>query len=548
MTNDFTQLGLQAPLLQATEDLGYTDPTPIQIGVIPLMLSGQDVIGQAQTGTGKTAAFALPILQNLEAGQRVPQALVLAPTRELAMQVAEAMVDYGRHLKVRVLAVYGGQAYGPQIGQLKKGVDVVVGTPGRLMDLIDRKVLDLKSVTCVVLDEADEMLSMGFIDDIESILQETPETRQTTLFSATLPKQIRHLAARYLKDPQEVTIERKQLTVEAIEQRHYLVNERDKSAALARLFETEEISSALIFVRTRAGTSQLANELGRRGFPAEALSGELEQNARERVLERFRQNQIKVLVATDVAARGLDIDDISHVFNYDLPEDPEIYVHRIGRTGRAGKSGTAISLINPKQTGLLRRIEGFTRQQVRRVKLPTLEEIKEKREDELLGQVRIWLQRGRGQRERQIILDLMEEGHDPVDIATAALKIARAEEKQRPIAEISEVRERNSSASNRPVRQHTRRKSSQRFKNRTSSHEEGMVRMTLSAGKSQGIRPNDVVGAIAFHADIPGYSIGAIHIDDQQTLVDVPEKFVNKVLARNGKYKIRRQDIKLEIA
>ena len=287
---------------------------------------------------------------------------MLAPTRELAMQVADAVWEYGKHLKVRVLAVYGGSSYSRQITRLKKGVDVVVATPGRLLDLLERGVLDLSGVRTVVLDEADEMLKMGFIEDVENILATTPETRQTALFSATVPGPIRRLADKYMRDPQSVTIQREQVTAEMIEQRCYLVNERDKLAALTRLFEVEDVTSALIFVRTRVESGELANELTVRGFPAEALNGDLSQDARERTMSRFRNNQIKVLVATDVAARGLDVDDISHVFNYDLPDEAELYVHRIGRTGRAGKTGLAISLVTPREKRKLFAVERFTHQ------------------------------------------------------------------------------------------------------------------------------------------------------------------------------------------
>jgi ATP-dependent RNA helicase DeaD len=401
MTTDFPQFNLHPEVLQAVADAGYTTPTPIQAGVIPLMLTGEDVIGQAQTGTGKTAAFALPMLNNLEPGLGFVQGLVLAPTRELAMQVAKAMYEFGQHRGIRVLAVYGGQPYSRQITRLKKGVDVVVGTPGRLLDLIRKKALDLSQTHTVVLDEADEMLSMGFIEDIEAILGATPPIRQTALFSATLPKEIRRLADTYLIDPKSITIEREQLAVAAIEQRYYLVNNADKLAALTRLFEMEEISRALIFVRTRVGTGELANELTVRGFPAESLNGDLSQEARERVMARFRNDQIKVLVATDVAARGLDIDDISHVFNFDLPEELEVYVHRIGRTGRAGKTGIAISLLTPREQGRLRRIEKFAGQSIARATLPTAQEIARHRETQLLGQVEVWLQRDRCRRERE---------------------------------------------------------------------------------------------------------------------------------------------------
>jgi ATP-dependent RNA helicase DeaD len=555
MTLQFNDLDLRPELVQAVTERGYTEPTPIQAGVIPAMIAGQDVIGQAQTGTGKTAAFALPLLQNLEPDQKRPQGLVLAPTRELALQVAEAITAYGQFCRVRVLAVYGGQAYGPQIGGLKRGADIIVGTPGRIIDLLDRKVLDLSGIRTLVLDEADEMLSMGFIEDIENILSQTPETRQTALFSATLPAPIRRLADRYMHDPQSITIQREQVTVAAIEQRYYMVNEIDKTAALTRLFEVEEITSALIFVRTRAGTGDLANELTVRGFPAEALSGELSQDARERTLNRFRQNQVKVLVATDVAARGLDIDDISHVFNFDLPEDPEIYVHRIGRTGRAGKTGIAISLITPRERRRLREVEDFTRQKLNRANLPTIEEIYARRESLLQQQVTVWVQRGRCKAERAIVDAMVAEGHDPLEIATAALKIARGGEKQRPIAPIGEVVDAprkfgRDFRSERPERRDRSfgRGSRPQAGGRGESHETGMVRLSLSAGRAHGIRPADVVGTIAFHADIPGHTIGRISIQDNHTFVDIPESLVHQVLAKNGAYNIRRQPVTLEKA
>lgn len=541
MTTEFYQLNLHPQVLQAVAETGYTTPTPIQADVIPVMMASQDVIGQAQTGTGKTAAFSLPILHNLIPGQKYVQGLVLTPTRELALQVAEAMQDYGRYRGVRVLAVYGGQPYGRQISALKRGVDVVVGTPGRLLDLLKRNVLNLSTVQTVVLDEADEMLSMGFIEDIEAILKETPPARQTALFSATLPPEIRNLAGSYMHNPQTITIKRDQLTVAAIEQRYYLINHKDKLAALTRLFEVEPISSALIFTRTRLGTGELANQLTVRGFPAESLNGDLSQEARERVMERFRNNQITVLVATDVAARGLDIDDISHVFNFDLPEDPEAYVHRIGRTGRAGKTGVAISLITPKETWRLNRIEKFARTQITQATLPTTADIKTHREAQLLEQIDVWLRRDRCRRELEIVTGLVENGADPLQIAAVALKLARAEEKQRPIAAISPVE--TASARNSRKKRKPRAGGTNNGSRSPQSHEEGMVRLSLSKGRRHGVRPNEVVSTIAHYANIPGHSIGKIFIDDQHTLVDVPEQFAPKVLAKTNTYRLRRQPV-----
>ena len=561
MTTDFASLNLREELVQAITGLGYSEPTPIQSAIIPIMLQGADVIGQAQTGTGKTAAFALPILQNFR-HQRHVQALVLAPTRELALQVADSMTVYGKHLDVSILAVYGGQPYGPQISRLNRGVDVVVGTPGRLLDLIERNALNIKHISVLVLDEADEMLNMGFMEDVEKILAGTPAERQTALFSATMPSRIRSLANRFMRDPQHVNIKRDTLTLASTEQRYYLVHENDKTNALTRLFETEPIKSALIFTRTRAETATLANELVVRGIPAEAIHGDLDQNARERVLGRFRANQLKVLVATDVAARGLDIEDISHVFNYHLPDDAEVYVHRIGRTGRAGKTGVAITLLSPREKRRLREVEALTKQPIQKMELPTVAEIQRHRESEVVEKMKIWLGRGRFKRELEMVQELIEAGHDPLNIAAAALKIARADEKQRPIAEIQEVKARvdDRREGRNGERQHLHRmpapgkkefpREGRRGEGKTrqrgdESHEEGMVRLKLNKGKMHGIRPNDIVGTIAFHANIPGYSIGKIRIEDKYTFVDFPEDLVDQVMKHNGNYRIGKEKFSL---
>ena len=542
MASEFTQFELHPQLIKALLELNYTTPTPIQSATIPVLLTGKDVIGQAKTGTGKTAAFSLPILQKLVSNQKSVQSLILTPTRELAMQVANSIYDYGRYNSVKVLAIFGGQSYRSQISRLRAGVNIVVGTPGRLLDLIQQKALNLNSIKTVILDEADEMLSMGFIEDIETIFNEIPAERQVGLFSATLPREVRNLATSYLKDPQHISIENKRLTVDTIEQRYYLVNERDKLAALTRLFEIEEITRAIVFTRTRANSTELANKLITRNFTAEALNGDLSQDARLRVLGRFQKNQLKVLVATDVAARGLDIDDISHVFNYDLPLDPEVYVHRIGRTGRIGKTGIAISLIPPKELYSLRRIESYAKQKVTQATLPTVEDIVNHREQELLKQVNVWLQRGRCKQEREMVLKLIEQGHQPIDIAAVALKLARAEEKQRPIAAIGKVE-----SPHNKYKQSGEGRKRKRLSNRVSDfREEGMVQLSLSKGKVHGVRPNDVVGVIAYHAGIPGHTIGKIQIQKERTLVDVPEKLVSQVLAKTGSYKIHKQAITIE--
>jgi len=577
--NGFSRLDLNPKLLENIISLGYTEPTPIQSDIIPLMLAGQDVIGQAQTGTGKTAAFSLPILNALYEGEKRSkhvQNLILTPTRELAIQVAKAVNDYGRERNTSVLAVYGGQSYDRQIGRLRKGVEVVVGTPGRLLDLIRQRKLDLSEVQTLILDEADEMLSMGFIEDIEAILERTPDDRQTALFSATMPQPIRRLADRYMHSPQSVTIKRKQLTGSTIEQRYYLINEADKLAALTRLLEMDDVTSALIFVRTRAETSQVADALTARMYPADALNGELSQRAREHILGRFRRGQCNILVATDVAARGLDIENISHVINYDVSYEPESYVHRIGRTGRAGRDGISITLVTPKEEWRLHRIEGYTKQKMTRGTLPTKEEIQAARDQKLQEQVMVWLRRGRCQHERGMVAELVEQGHDPIEIAAAAMKIARAEDKQRPIAAITPVKEfrnqRNERSSNRRDGRrggqrddrrrgrhndrHNDRRGDRRedrhggktnHKNdRQRSQEQGMIRLVLNAGKLDGIRPNDVVGTIASYANIPGNSLGAIIIRENYTMVDVQENYVENILTSKRSYRIRKKPVQIE--
>jgi ATP-dependent RNA helicase DeaD len=545
MTTEFSQLGLIPQLKQAVSELGYIIPTPIQLQIIPLMLAGHDVIGQAQTGTGKTAAFILPILQTIEPGQRGIKALVLAPTRELALQVAQAASELGKGLNVRVLAVYGGQPYGHQISRLRQGVDIVIGTPGRLKDLINKRELDLGHVKTVVLDEADEMLSMGFIEDIEEILSTIPAEHQTALFSATIPPRIGGVAKKFMNSPKSISIKSEHLTVDAIDHRYCLVNKRDeKLAVLTRIFEIEDIASALIFVKTRVGTSDLVNELMAHGFSAEALNGDLNQQTREQVLNRFRRNQTAILVATDVAARGLDIDDISHVFNYDLPDDPELYVHRVGRTGRAGKKGIAISLLTGQEKWHLQQIERFTKQEITRIPIPKTEDIEKHREDKLLEQMIVRLKSGDCQKELQIVTRLEEKGYDTVQIAATALKIARGQDTNRPIAPISEVVE------GRKQKPKTENKYGKKENGRGGSefsHEAGMVRMTLNAGKSQGIVPADVVGTIARCAEFPGSAIGAIRIMEKHTLVDIPQKYLAQTLAKAGKIRIRKNAVTLSL-
>ena len=539
----FSDLFLRPELAQTVADLGYEAPSPIQAELIPVLLDGRDAIGQARTGTGKTAAFALPMLQKLAASETrgTVRALVLCPTRELAVQVSSAIYTYGQALHVRALPIYGGQPYHKQTRRLERGVDIVVATPGRLVDLLNQGYLDLSNVETVVLDEADEMLSMGFADDLEAILQATPETRQTALLSATLPNRIRQLAGTYLTDPETITVTGGDKTAAEIEQRGYVVRHRDKLAALIRLLETEEVTSALMFVRTREATTRLAADLTGVGFPAESISGDLSQAQRMAVLDRFRKGVVTILVATDVAARGLDIDHVSHVFNVDLPLDPEAYVHRVGRTGRAGRAGTALSLVDPRDRNLIERIQRYAKREVPATPLPTIEEVEAirvtKRSEALAAALD-----SATEADRQLVIELVTAGEDPMRIAAAAVAMARESSNEAPLRPIGNVRTHaNRGPSN---RSHAPRHNSGRER---TSREAGYVRLALNAGRNAGVRTSQVVGAIAGTADIPGRALGKILIQDQQTLVDVPEEFVGRVLSAPS-FRIGNQKAKAAVA
>lgn len=553
MSNDFSMFDLHPQVLQAITDLGYEVPTPIQERAIPALLAGRDVLGQAQTGTGKTAAFALPLLHNLDTSVRGVQGLVVTPTRELALQVSKAIYEYGRLRGVRVLAVYGGQSYDRQISRLERGVDIVVGTPGRMLDLINRGVLNLGTVRYLVLDEADEMLSMGFVEDIEAILRETPSERQTALFSATLPEGIRRLAERYMHSPEAISVNPERITVAETEQRHYLVYEEDKLAALMRLLEVEAVTGALIFTRTKVRAAEVADALVARGIQAEALHGDLTQAARETVLNRFRQGRLTFLVATDVAARGLDIEGISHVINFDLPFDAEAYVHRIGRTGRAGRTGVAISLLIPREKQGLRRIEAYTLQPIHRAKLPSIEDVLTYRDTLFIQRLEAALAQ-KDSAATEMVERLCAAGHTPEELAAAAIQLVRSQEQHRPIEPVNEIQP-YLPAHRRPAAARDTGAQEERPRNARSGkpgqkrdHEKGMVRFILNAGKVQGIRPGDIVGAIAGEADIPGRDIGAIDIQERHTFVDVAEKHADKVFKRMKNFRMRQHRLTLKYA
>lgn len=531
MSTEFARFGLRPTLVQALEELGYEQPTPVQEAVIPHLLEGRDVIAQARTGTGKTAAFAIPALQNLDLSNKEVQVLILSPTRELAMQVGKAAEGYSQHDGVSVLTVYGGASYGYQKGSLRKGASVVVGTPGRLLDLMRQGNLRLDGVKLLVLDEADEMLSMGFAEELEEIVAGLPSDRQTALFSATLPREIQNLADKATKKPIKINLSQ-ELSTKTVSLAYYVCKESDKVAAVTRIFEVEEVKSALVFCRTRAQTSVMAAELTRAGIPTEALSGAMDQETREHVLRRFRNETFSVLVATDVAARGLDIEHLSHVVNLDLPQSPDTFVHRIGRVGRAGRTGMAFTLITPKEEWKLQRIERAIKRSIEPRRVPTVKEINRRRLEFMYAKLDKWLgNEHRCRKELTWVDELLQKGHDARGIAAAALKLAAASEKERPIAEMTDEEvslEKPSKASRQKASRVTR-----------GVPENGdTVQLMATIGKAHGLNPKEILQVLTKIAKVPGPSIGNIRITKTRSFVDVPPDAVNKILKKNGTYKI----------
>jgi ATP-dependent RNA helicase DeaD len=537
-TIGFVDLGLGAEILQSIEAMGYEEPTPIQVKTIPVMITGADVIAQAQTGSGKTAAFGLPIIEGIDTNLRAVQALILAPTRELAIQVADALTVLGRHRRVETLPIYGGQPYEKQFRGLMRGPHIVVGTPGRVMDHMRRDTLKLDNLKYFVLDEADEMLDMGFVDDIEWVLQQAPAERQTALFSATMPPRIADLAGRYMRSPERISVVGREMTAPMTSQYAYEIPRQRKIDALTRILDAEMPTSAMIFCRTKAGVDELGESLLSRGYPVETLHGDLSQAQRDRVMRRFRSGQAEILIATDVAARGLDIKGVSHVFNYDIPESPEAYVHRIGRTGRAGLEGIAITLITPRETRWLRQIERIVRSTIEMKRLPTLADVAAKRRELLLDQLREALSDDSGIAQyTETIETLVTEEHDPKMIAAAVLKLY-AEETGRT-ADVANAHDDLASFSNpRP----------QMPMPAGGFSGEGPVRLFINVGRFQGIRPQDIVGAIANEANIPGRAIGQIDIFDNFSFVDVPAQVAEQVIVAIGSSGIKGRAVNVEVA
>ncbi len=594
----FGALALHPDVLRVLADVGYESPSPIQAATIPPLLEGRDVLGQAQTGTGKTAAFALPILSRISPRAGKPQALVLAPTRELAIQVAEAFQRYAAHIPgFQVLPIYGGQSYGPQLHSLKRGVHVVVGTPGRVIDHMDKGTLDLSELKYLVLDEADEMLRMGFIDDVEKVLQATPPQRQVALFSATMPTVIRKIAQRHLKDPVEVTIKSSTSTAPNIRQRYWFVSGMHKLDALTRILEAEPFDAMIIFARTKQATDELAGKLQARGLAAAAINGDIAQPQRERVIQQLKDGKLDILVATDVAARGLDVDRISHVFNYDIPYDTESYVHRIGRTGRAGRSGEAILFVSPRERGMLNAIERATRQPIEQMQLPSVEVVNDVRIGKFKQRISDTLAVGDLGQFQQLIEQYEQEHNVPaVEIAAALARIAQGDqplllpptpkrEKYEPAARERPAREPPARGRvsrdrtgperppvERPAREHVgaasrpaheRAAPASRAPREHGAHEgapprdfgprplrahateEGKKTYRVEVGHEHGVKPGNIIGAIANEAGLDSQFIGRLSIRDHYSLIDLPDGMPPEVFEHLKKVWVVQQQLRI---
>ncbi|RDH82305.1 MAG: ATP-dependent RNA helicase [endosymbiont of Galathealinum brachiosum] len=568
MTTDtvtsFSDLSLDKSLLKSIKDLGYETPSAIQAEAIPLLIDGRDIIGQAQTGTGKTAAFALPILSNLDLKQKDPQVLVLAPTRELAIQVAEAFQKYAKNLKgFHVLPVYGGQDYRGQISALKRGVHVVVGTPGRVMDHMRRGTMNLENLKVLVLDEADEMLRMGFIDDVEWVLEQTPNSRQIALFSATMPQQIRRIATKYLNNPEQVTIKQKTATASTIRQRFWPVSGVHKLDALTRILEAEEFDAMIIFVRTKNSTVELADKLEARGYAAAAINGDIQQKQRERSVQSLKNGKLDILVATDVAARGLDVPRISHVLNYDIPHDTESYIHRIGRTGRAGREGDAILFVAPREKRLLSAIERATKKSIEMMELPSTELINEQRIDKFKQRISETLESQKLDVFRKMIEDYQKEHDTPeLEIAAALAHLLQGQSpfllQNKPQKKMDKSwKDSDRSSDRKPSRRDRERdrgrdrgeRNQERGRDRSSRRDnppaEDMASYRIEVGNNHDVKPGNIVGAIANEANLDSKNIGHIKIYDDYSLVDLPDGMPKEVFNDLKKVWVSGQQLKI---
>ena len=531
----FEDLPISDDIKRAVIEMGFEEPSPIQSQSIPVILSGKDVIGQAQTGTGKTAAFSIPILEMVNPEEKKLQAVVLCPTRELAIQVSTEIRKIGKYTHgIKSLPVYGGQPIERQIKALKGGVQIVIGTPGRVIDHINRKTLKMDNVKMVILDEADEMLDMGFREDIEMILSKTPEERQTTFFSATMPKGILDLTKKYQKNPEHIKVVRKELTVPNIKQYYIETRSANKLEVLSRLIDVYNPKLSVVFTNTKKGADELVSDLQARGYFADALHGDLKQTQRDIVMDKFRNGTIDILVATDVAARGIDVDDVEAVFNYDLPQDEEYYVHRIGRTGRAGRNGISFSFVFGKEMRKMRDIERYTKTKLVKHDIPSVADVEEKKVNTFFNQVKEVVEAGHLTKQIQWLENFCSESeaeYGVVDIAAALLKIALGDEEKQEIIE-----------------EPSRSRREGRSKSKDTGAKEGMIRLFINVGRNQRVQAKDILGAIAGEAGIPGKLVGTIDIYDKYTFVEVPKQNAKKVLEKMKDIKIKGNKINIEKA
>ncbi|MBC8370424.1 MAG: DEAD/DEAH box helicase [Planctomycetes bacterium] len=552
----FNELGLPAAMVDSLSSFGYENPSPIQAEAIPHLLEKRDIIGQAQTGTGKTAAFALPILANIDLENRAPQVLVLAPTRELAIQVAESFQKYARSMPgFHVLPIYGGQAYQHQLRPLKKGVHVVVGTPGRVLDHIKRGTLKLDQLTTLVLDEADEMLRMGFIDDVNFVLENCPDERQIALFSATMPREIKRIADKYLNSPAEVKIKVTQTTADTVRQRYQIVTGRKKIDALGRLLEFEDVDAMIVFVRTKNATTITAEQLEARGYSVAALNGDVPQSQREQIIKRLKKGALDIIIATDVAARGLDVTRVSHVVNYDAPTDPEAYVHRIGRTGRAGTTGDAILFVTPREKRLLRMLEKVTRADIKPMKMPTTDEINEQRIERFKNEISAVIEDDKLEFNLRLIDSYLTD-HPETEAVNVAAALAFIAQGKKPMlvsknelvhdenfaADRNQREPRDSRGRGREDRGPRRDKRGGKVEKST---EDGMERYRVEIGHRDQVRPGSIVAVIAKTSGLQGKHIGRIEIYDNFTTVDLPKGMPGDVLEDLGHVKINNRALRM---
>ena len=564
----FTKLGLSDELLQAVTEQGYERPSPIQAEAIPPLLQGRDLLGQAQTGTGKTAAFALPLLGLIDPANKAPQLLILAPTRELAIQVAEACQQYAKFLKgVNVLPIYGGQSYTIQLKQLKRGAQVVVGTPGRVMDHMRRKTLSLDKLNALVLDEADEMLRMGFIDDVKWVLEQSPPDRQIALFSATMPREVKKVADQHLQNPVHIKIASKTATAASISQRYWIVKGTNKLDAITRILESEETNGVIVFVRTKNATVELADKLAARGFRSEALNGDVVQATREKIVDRLKSGKLDILVATDVVARGLDVERISHVINYDVPHDTESYIHRIGRTGRAGREGKAILFIAPREKRMLGSIERATKQRIEPMDLPTVQDINQSRKQRFKDQIASAINEENLDFFSQLVAELQQEKEvSSEQIAAAAAFLAQGDtplilDEKAMAREKMNSDSRSNSFSDRPsrgAREGSGRERSARGERERPVPKVGatplkefpdveMQRFRLDVGRVNNVKPGNIVGAIANEAELESKYIGEIEIRDDYSTVDLPADMPKGVMSILKKTRVGGRPLALSI-